>query len=101
MRIGRVIIDTDNMDIEEIDTLIKEFKKIRARKVKERELVNRLNELIADATVSGFAFAEKDFGQVLREGDFVLYDECKEQTSVYFSRRRISGRPADLIKIFL
>ena len=78
MRIGRVMIDTDNMDIEEIDVLIKEFKKIRARKVKERELVNRLNELIADATVSGFVFTDKDFGQVLREGDFVLYDECKE-----------------------
>ena len=42
MRIGRVMIDTDNMDIEEIDTLIKEFKKIRARKVKERLCRKRL-----------------------------------------------------------
>ena len=76
MRIGRVMIDTDNMDIEEIDVLIKEFRKIRARKAKERELLNRMNELIADATVSGFVFTDKDFGQILREGDFVLMDEC-------------------------
>ena len=48
MRIGRMIIDTDNMSIEEMDVLIREMRRIRARKLKAEELKNRMLELAGE-----------------------------------------------------
>lgn len=75
MRIGRIIIDTDNMSIEEMENVIREMRKIRARKLKAEELKNRMLELIADAKENGFTFIDKDFGQVWTGNDVELYDE--------------------------
>lgn len=75
MRIGRTIIDTDNMSIEDMDIIIKELRSIRARKIKAAELVSRMNDLIADAKNEGFTFVDKDFGNVLMGTDFMVYDE--------------------------
>jgi spore germination protein YaaH len=70
-----MIIDTDNMSIEEMDTIIREMRAIRARKLKAEELKNRMLELIADAKENGFTFIDKDFGQVWTGNDVELYDE--------------------------
>ena len=78
MRIGRVIIDTDNMDIEEIDILIIEFKKIRNRKLYARRLNERMTELLNDAKEHGFLFSDKDFGQILEASDYTVYDTGEE-----------------------
>lgn len=75
MRIGRMIIDTDNMSIEDMDTIIREMRAIRTRKLKAEELKNRMLELIADAKENGFTFIDKDFGQVWTGNDVELYDE--------------------------
>ena len=75
MRIGRIIINTDNMSIEEMDAIIREMRKIRARKLKAKELKNQMLELIADAKENGFTFIDKDFGQVWTGNDVELYDE--------------------------
>ena len=75
MRIGRTIIDTDNMSVEDMDVIIKEIRAIRARKLKAEELKNRMLELIADAKDNGFTFIDKDFGQVWSGNDVELYDE--------------------------
>ena len=75
MRIGRIMIDTDNMSIEEMEAIIREMRKIRARKLKAEELKNRMLELIADAKENGFTFIDKDFGQVWTGNDVELYDE--------------------------
>ena len=75
MRIGRIIIDTDNMSIEDMTTVIHEMRAIRARKLKAEELKNRMLELIADAKQNGFTFIDKDFGQVWTGNDVELYDE--------------------------
>ena len=75
MRIGRMIIDTDNMSIEEMDVLIREMRRIRDRKLKAEELKNRMLELIADAKENGFTFIDKDFGQVWTCNDVELYNE--------------------------
>ena len=75
MRIGRIMIDTDNMSIEDLDTIIREMRAIRARKLKAEELKNRMLELIADAKENGFTFIDKDFGQVWTGNDVELYDE--------------------------
>lgn len=75
MRIGRVIIDTDNMSVQDMDVIIKELRGIRARKLKAEELKNQMLELIADAKENGFTFIDKDFGQVWTGNDVELYDE--------------------------
>ena len=75
MRIGRTIIDTDNMTAEELATIIRELRNIRARKLKAEELKNRMLVLIADAKENGFTFIDKDFGQVWTGNDVELYDE--------------------------
>ncbi len=75
MRIGRTIIDTDNMSIEDMDVIIKELRAIRARKAKAEELKTRMAELIAEAKEHGFTFIDKDFGQVWMGDDVELYDE--------------------------
>ena len=75
MRIGRIIIDTDNMSIEDMTTVIREMRLIRARKLKAEELKTRMLELIADAKENGFSFIDKDFGQVWSGNDVELYDE--------------------------
>ena len=75
MRIGRIIIETDEMSVDELDTIIKELRAIRARKIKAAELKNRMLELIADAKDNGFTFIAKDFGQVWTGNDVTLYDE--------------------------
>lgn len=75
MRIGRTIIDTDNMSAEDMDVIIKELRAIRARKLKAEELKTRMLELIADAKENGFTFIDKDFGQVWSGNDAELYDE--------------------------
>jgi spore germination protein YaaH len=75
MRIGRVIIDTDNMSVQDMDVIIRELRNIRARKLKAEELKSRMLELIADAKENGFTFIDKDFGQVWTSNDVELYDE--------------------------
>ena len=75
MRIGRMMIDTDNLSIKDMDTIIKELRVIRARKLKAEELKTRMLELIADAKENGFTFIDKDFGQVWTGNDVELYDE--------------------------
>ena len=75
MRIGRIIIDTDDLNVEDIDTIIRELRAIRTRKLKVEELKNRMVELIADAKENGFTFVDKDFGQIWTSNSVELYDE--------------------------
>lgn len=75
MRIGRIIIETNEMSIDELDTIIRELRAVRARKIKAAELKNRMLELITDAKDNGFTFIDKDFGQVWTSNDVTLYDE--------------------------
>lgn len=75
MRIGRTIIDMDNLKVEDLDVIIRELRAVRARKLKAEELKNRMIELITDAKENDFTFVDKDFGQVWTGNDVELYDE--------------------------
>lgn len=74
MRIGRVILDTDTMTLEELDTLIHELKDIRKRKQEAQSFLDRFAALIEEAEEQNFNFTDKDFGHILEKGDYVLYD---------------------------
>ena len=75
MRIGRFMLDTDNMTVEEMNTLINELRAIRARKIKKETFTKAMLELLADAKSEGFTFMDKDFGQIIEAKDLVIYDK--------------------------
>lgn len=75
MRIGRVIIDTDNMSDEELTTIINDLRAIRTRKREEAELRKRMNDVILEAKEKGFVFTDNTCGFVREVDDFTLYDE--------------------------
>ena len=71
----KAMIDTDSMNIEDMDTIIKELRVIRARKLKAEELKTRMMELLADAKENGFTFIDQDADQIWMGYDIVVYDE--------------------------
>lgn len=74
MRIGRTIIDTDNMEIDELNVIINELREIRKRKQEAENMLTRMRNLLFEAKENGFDFVDKDFGNILTPDDFKLYD---------------------------
>ncbi len=74
MRIGRFVIDTDPMTIEEITILINELRNIRKRKEQKEHYISAIRGVIKDAQDEGFVITEKTFGQILEGGDFIIQD---------------------------
>ena len=75
MRIGKVMIDTDNMSDEELTIIIDNLITIRARKRTETILRKHMNDLILEAKEKGFTFIDNTCGFVREVDDFTLYDE--------------------------
>lgn len=75
MRIGRAIIDTDSMSIEELTVVIKELRDIRKRKEQAHALEMKMNDLILEAKENGFTFIDNTCGFVREVDDFTMYDE--------------------------
>lgn len=81
MRIGRMIVDTDSMSIEELTDIINELRKIRQRRQEAKDALNTIRDAIFKAKENGFAFIDKDFGNVIEAKDIELYDEraCRNE----------------------
>lgn len=75
MRIGKMMIDTDNMSDEELTVIIDNLRAIRTRKREETSLRKRMNDLILEAKENGFTFIDSTCGFVREVDDFTLYDE--------------------------
>ena len=75
MRIGKIMIDTDNMSDEELTTIINNLRAIRTRKREEAILRKDMNDLILKAKEKDFTFIDKACGFVREVDDFTLYDE--------------------------
>ena len=75
MRIGKVMIDTDSMSIDELTTVITELRKIRARKQMSLDFKTRMNDLIVEAKEHGFTFIDNACGFVREVDDFTMFDE--------------------------
>ena len=75
MRIGRVMIDTDDMSVEELDMLIEELTHIKVRKERAESLRKQMNRLIEKAKNEGFTFIDKDYGFVREVDDSIVFDE--------------------------
>ena len=75
MRIGKVLIETDDMSIEDLDALIKEAKRVRSRKNGAREFYCSFEDLLSGAKDRGYALVSKYTGEVLNASDWGVYDE--------------------------
>lgn len=75
MRIGKTILDTDNMTAEELTMYINALSRIRTRRTRQETLTQRMNDLILQAKADGFTFIDKDFGFVREVDDFTMLDE--------------------------
>lgn len=75
MRIGRTIINTDDMSISECTDLINALIAIQHRKLQAADLRERMMTLLTEAKENGFSFIDKDFGQVWTPQDVTVYDE--------------------------
>lgn len=75
MRIGKTILDTDNMTAEELTMYINALSRIRTRRARQETLTQRMNDLILQAKADGFTFIDKDFGFVREVDDFTMLDE--------------------------
>ena len=80
MRIGSVIIDTDNMRVEEVDVLIKELKQIRERKGTARGYKHRLGAMLESMSDDDFVFCNRHTGEVLIANDWVVFDQINQCT---------------------
>ena len=77
MRIGRFILDTDNMSIDELTAVINKLRQIRSRKERRQEFETEMTNLIAHANELGYDFIDKDFGNVIQSHDLVGVDNKK------------------------
>lgn len=75
MKPRRTVIDTDDMTVDELTTIIVEFRKIRARKMRKEELQEKMNSLISEAQEDGFLFIDNTCGFVREPNDFDIMDE--------------------------
>lgn len=74
MRIGRTIIDIENLSIEDLKVIEREIHVLRKRREEKEHFKNRMTELLEEANAAGFDFIDKDFGNVIRPVDIELYD---------------------------
>lgn len=75
MRIGSVILDTDNMSVEDVNVLINQLKQVRARKSEARSYKQRLASMLEGMKEEGFTFCSQYTGEVLKAEDWLVYDE--------------------------
>lgn len=75
MRIGKTILDTDNMTTEEMTMWINGLRQIRTRRLRQETLTKRMNDLILEAKANGFVFLDKSCGFVHEVDDFTIFDE--------------------------
>lgn len=78
MRIGKVLIDTKDMSIEELDTLIKEMKHASDRKREARARKRNFVEMLTNMKEEGFTLCSKYTGEVLNADEWLVWDEQEQ-----------------------
>ena len=75
MRIGKVVIDTDSMSVEELNIIIDELRKVRKRKERMNHYLLTIHDLIENAKEEGFIFLNKDTRYFIGSEDLTIYDD--------------------------
>lgn len=74
MRIGNVVIDTDAMRTRELKNVISELREAYARKLKQEQLNEHMNILLAEAAENKFAFVDDETGRIWDKKSFIVAD---------------------------
>lgn len=74
MRIGNVVIDTDAMNTRELKNVISELREAYARKLKQEQLNEHMNILLAEAAENKFAFVDDETGRIWDKKSFIVAD---------------------------
>lgn len=80
MRIGKVILDTDNMTYEEVDQLVQELREIRKRKGEARECKTRMKNMVEVSFDHGFRYVNRYTGELFNADEWFVYDEVNHCT---------------------
>lgn len=74
MRIGKTMLDLENLTEEDLTTVINEAKRLRSRKADARNLREKLGAMLETAKENNLAICSKYTGEVLKADDWVVYD---------------------------
>ena len=74
MRIGKTMLDLENLTEDDLTEVIKEAKRLRSRKADARNLREGFNAMLEGAKERNFAICSKYTGEVLKADDWVVYD---------------------------
>ena len=74
VKIGNVTVDLDKLSFGEVDDLVQQLRKVRARKEKSKNIVDNFRAMIENIRAEGFDFMCRDTGEVLDPKYWVLYD---------------------------
>lgn len=74
MRIGKTMLDLENLTEDDLTEVIKEAKRLCNRKCDARNLRRSLETMLTSAKERNFAICSKYTGEVLKADDWVVYD---------------------------
>ena len=80
MRIGPIILDTENMTYSEVGHLVSEFRKIRERKAKARDSRVMLRHAVAQSKEHNLVYVNRYTGEIFNPEDWFVYDEFDKCT---------------------
>lgn len=80
MRIGKVIIDTDNMALSEINQIMSELREIRKRKELAHDCKIRMTNAVEESAERGFRYINRYTGEIFNANDWWVYDEAQDCT---------------------
>lgn len=74
MRIGKTMLDLENLTEDDLTEVIKEAKRLRSRKCDARNLREGFTDMLNGAKERSLAICNKYTGEVLKADDWVIYD---------------------------
>ena len=74
MKMRNLVMDTSDLSIEELDTLIRQLKNARERKGEARAQYQRFSAMIENMKEENFVFCSKHTGEILNPNDWIVYD---------------------------
>lgn len=80
MRIGKMVLDTDNLSIEDLTTIIIELRKIKECKTEARAFGRNFQDMMIRMRDQGYRFTNKHTGEILKEEDWLVY--CEETGTI-------------------
>lgn len=74
MKMRNLVVDTSDMTLEELDSLVQQLRSARARKGEARSRHQNLCALVTNAKDDNFAICNRYTGEILNPNDWVVYD---------------------------